>query len=35
MPKGGRAIIQDQLAIGGEALLWSGRLAFAELAEVG
>jgi predicted ATPase len=31
MPEAGRAIIQDQVAIGGEALLWSDRLAFAEL----
>jgi predicted ATPase len=31
MPEAGRAIIQDQLAIGGEALPWSDRCAFAEL----
>jgi predicted ATPase len=31
MPEAGRAIIQDQLAIGGEALPWSDRRAFAEL----
>jgi predicted ATPase len=31
MPEAGRAIIQDQVAIGGEALPWSDRLAFAEL----
>jgi predicted ATPase len=31
MPEAGRAIIQDQLAIGGNALPWSDRLAFAEL----
>ncbi len=31
MPEAGRAIIQDQVAIGGEALPWSNRLAFAEL----
>jgi predicted ATPase len=31
MPEVGRAIIQDQMAIGGEALPWSDRRAFAEL----
>jgi predicted ATPase len=31
MPEAGRAIIQDQVAIGGEALPWSDRQAFAEL----
>lgn len=31
MPEAGRAIIQDQLAIGGQALPWSDRSAFAEL----
>jgi predicted ATPase len=31
MPETGRAIIQDQIAIGGEALPWSDRRAFAEL----
>src|SRR5580692_6478454 len=31
MPEAGRAIIQDQVAIGGEALPWSNRRAFAEL----
>jgi predicted ATPase len=31
MPEAGRAIIQDQIAIGGTALPWSDRLAFAEL----
>jgi predicted ATPase len=31
MPEAGRAIIQDQVAIGGEAVPWSDRLAFAEL----
>src|ERR1700678_7435 len=31
MPEGGRAIIQDQVAIGGGALPWSDRRAFAEL----
>jgi predicted ATPase len=31
MPEAGRAIIQDQMAIGGSALPWSDRLAFAEL----
>jgi predicted ATPase len=31
MPEAGRAIIQDQVAIGGEALPWSDRNAFAEL----
>jgi predicted ATPase len=31
MPESGRAIIQDQVAIGGEALPWSDRRAFAEL----
>lgn len=31
MPEAGRAIIQDQVAIGGEALPWSNRPAFAEL----
>jgi predicted ATPase len=31
MPEAGRAIIQDQVAIGGEALPWSDRHAFAEL----
>jgi predicted ATPase len=30
MPEAGRAIIQDQLAIGGNALPWSDRAAFAE-----
>jgi predicted ATPase len=31
MPEAGRAIIQDQVAVGGNALPWSDRLAFAEL----
>lgn len=31
MPEAGRAIIQDQVAIGGEALPWADRQAFAEL----
>jgi predicted ATPase len=31
MPEAGRAIIQDQAAIGGNALPWSDRHAFAEL----
>lgn len=31
MPEAGRAIIQDQVVIGGTALLWADRLAFAEL----
>ncbi len=31
MPEAGRSIIQDQVAIGGEALPWSDRRAFAEL----
>jgi predicted ATPase len=31
MPEAGRAVIQDQVAIGGTALPWSDRLAFAEL----
>jgi predicted ATPase len=31
MPEGGRAIIQDQLAVGGKALPWADRRAFAEL----
>jgi predicted ATPase len=31
MPEGGRAIIQDQVAIGGPALPWTDRSAFAEL----
>lgn len=31
MPEGGRAIIQDQVAIGGPALPWIDRSAFAEL----
>lgn len=31
MPEGGRAIIQDQLAIGGNALPWGDRKQFAEL----
>ena len=31
MPEAGRAISQDQVAIGGEALPWSDRRAFAEL----
>jgi len=31
MPEAGRAIIRDQVAIGGTALPWSDRLAFAEL----
>jgi predicted ATPase len=31
MPEAGRAIIQDQVAIGGDALPWSNRGAFAEL----
>jgi predicted ATPase len=30
MPEAGRAIIQDQVAIGGDALPWSDRQAFAE-----
>lgn len=31
MPEGGRAIIQDQVTIGGQALPWADRAAFAEL----
>src|ERR1700735_5139046 len=31
MPEAGRAIIRDQVAIGGEALPWSDQPAFAEL----
>src|SRR3546814_1021268 len=31
MPEAGRAIIRDQVAIGGAALPWAGRAAFAEL----
>ena len=31
MPEAGRAIIQDQVAIGGQALPWSNQRAFAEL----
>lgn len=31
MPEAGRAIIQDQVAIGGAALPWADRSAFAEL----
>jgi len=31
MPEAGRAIIQDQVAIGGAALPWGDRLAFSEL----
>ena len=31
MPEAGRAIIQDQVAIGGKALHWADRAAFAEL----
>jgi predicted ATPase len=31
MPEAGRAIIQDQVSIGGSALPWSDRRAFAEL----
>jgi predicted ATPase len=31
MPEAGRAIIQDQVAIGGDALPWRNREAFAEL----
>lgn len=31
MPEAGRAIIQDQVAIGGAALPWANRAAFAEL----
>jgi predicted ATPase len=31
MPEAGRAIIQDQVAIGGTALPWSDRAAYAEL----
>ena len=31
MPEAGRAIIQDQMAIGGSALPWADRLAFSEL----
>ncbi|AGH51573.1 hypothetical protein G432_19390 (plasmid) [Sphingomonas sp. MM-1] len=31
MPEAGRAIIRDQLAIGGTALPWADRAAFAEL----
>lgn len=31
MPEAGRAIIRDQLAIGGDALPWGDRAAFAEL----
>ncbi len=31
MPEAGRAIIQDQVLIGGSALPWADRLSFAEL----
>ncbi|MHA3792820.1 AAA family ATPase [Sphingomonas sp. YL-JM2C] len=31
MPEAGRAIIQDQVAIGGDALPWADRAAFADL----
>jgi predicted ATPase len=31
MPEAGRAIIQDQVSIGGNALPWSDRIAFSEL----
>src|SRR3546814_14045915 len=31
MPEAGRAIIRDQVAIGGAALPWADRAAFAEL----
>ena len=31
MPEAGRAIIQDQVAIGGNALPWGDRAGFAEL----
>lgn len=31
MPEAGRAIIRDQIAIGGDALPWANRHAFAEL----
>jgi predicted ATPase len=31
MPEAGRAIIRDQVAIGGSALPWADRLAFSEL----
>lgn len=31
MPEAGRAIIQDQVSIGGQALPWADRVAFAEL----
>jgi predicted ATPase len=31
MPEAGRAIIQDQVALGGEALPWADQRAFAEL----
>lgn len=31
MPEAGRAIIRDQVAIGGRALPWADRMAFAEL----
>ena len=31
MPEAGRAIIQDQVAIGGTAVPWADRMAFAEL----
>jgi predicted ATPase len=31
MPEAGRSIIQDQVAIGGNALPWADRMAFAEL----
>jgi len=31
MPEAGRAIIQDQLAIGGSALPWANKTAFADL----
>jgi predicted ATPase len=31
MPEAGRAIIQDQVSIGGSALPWADRSAFAEL----
>jgi predicted ATPase len=31
MPEAGRSIIQDQIALGGEALPWSDRRAFAEV----
>lgn len=33
MPEAGRAIIRDQVAIGGTALPWADRIAFAPVGE--